>query len=201
MASQQCSLTLDIMSGTSWQTCYQRSCKSGGRKVLKCFPTCRGVHPPGSLKACFDPVSARLRTTDLGTGRFVCLAYFQPAGGEPLSSPVPWESVEKEGQSPRSPLNQFFIVEDGQPIPSDSGCVLFNFRPSGWHYGWKSSRGKVQSEHQLRVAALHLAENVEGVQIATLVATAVSPPFRLMSTRAASARRKRLAAGSDSKQA
>ena len=190
------SLTLELQSGCSWEDCYQRSCRSGGLKLLKCFPTCRGLHLPGSMMRCCDPVLARLVTTprdprrspeEAATGRFVCVAYFQLAGGKPLDSPAPWANVEALRQTKAAPLNPYLIAEYGEADDPTASSVLFRLRPSGWHYGFKSGRGKERLEHQLRVAALRLAENEDGLLVATLVATAASQSFRLMSTRQASA--------------
>ncbi|OQR86761.1 hypothetical protein ACHHYP_09983 [Achlya hypogyna] len=166
---------------------YVRCQKSQGHKILRCFPHCCPAHI--HYRNC---------------GSSICLAVHGSASrafvGFTLAADKGFVvgdvvSMDELGRLIRGRENPLATYLEGTKIPGDH----FRFdekQVDGWHYAWKSGRSKVQRdlEHVLRVQFIASSTRHRWIQgfvvvpsnddnCVTVVGTAVSTPFTIVSYR------------------
>jgi hypothetical protein len=153
---------------SSFGGCYQRTNKQGGKKNIRCFPSCR---PEGHRDTgyCGDSVFLRLVTqgrTDKIFDDVVSFCEFRPMDAEDdpvlqLGALVPWAIIEKDVKDKKRPMNRLFLASAEQGAattnnpghhPSEDVVLQYNKERKGWHYSWCGGRHK-KERHTLRFYA------------------------------------------------
>jgi hypothetical protein len=176
---------------TKFKDAYLRNNRRGGQKNLRCFPECsekghrcsgfcgRAVEVAIFTKAsCSDcTLTSSVEETEL-----LSLAEFVTVGKEPSDIAVgrtyPVDAYEADTRCKKSPLRRFVrgIKEEGKP-----GNNVFHYKPSCWHYSWRSNKHATDTQHFLRVVTFAFNKNDRSTM--TCVSSIDTTKFTLFSSK------------------
>ena len=156
----------------TFQDAYLRNNRRGGQKNLRCFPEhtekghqCNGFCGRAVVVECGDCSTE----TQLHS-----LAEFVTVGKEPTDIAVgrsfPTDTFDADTRCKKDPLRRFVrgIKEGNQ----------FSYKPSCWHYSWRSNKHATDTKHFLRVVTFQ----VTGATM-TCVSTVDTTKFTLFSSK------------------
>ena len=163
---------------------YLRNNRRGGQKNIRCFPTCAEEgHKCSGF--CGRTVHIQLSAGNgERQGTLHAVAEFLQAGTDGLAvdataklavgTVVTKAFLDANTRVKEDPLRRFI----GGAPNAEKGT--FGFRPSCWHYSWRSNKHCTNKKHSLRVYVFATASNGSGFEC---VETIDSLPFSLFSSK------------------
>lgn len=153
---------------------YLRNNRRGGQKNLRCFPQCcPGGHQCSGFCGRAVRLSVKHSVADL-----VAVAEFVMRGKEPADLAVgtvhALDTIVEATRAKSKPLLRFIGGVDKQ------GDSVFHFRPTCWHYGWRSNKHATNKMHTLRV---YLLSKDAAAGTATVLKIVDTPDFSLFSSK------------------
>ena len=176
---------------STFEESYLRNNRRGGQKNLRCFPTCseRGHRASGfcgcAVQCAVD--NEKIQCTDcVVSGNdvveekvLISLAEFVTNGKEPTDITVgltcPVTEFEADTRCKKNPLRRFV-----RGIKSENENV-FSYKPSCWHYSWRSNKHATDTKHFLRVVTFEV--NKDNSSMMTCVSLIDTPKFTLFSSK------------------
>lgn len=156
----------------TFQDAYLRNNRRGGQKNLRCFPECS---EKGHRCSGFCGRAIVVECGDCSTEtQLHSLAEFVTVGKEPTDIAVgrsfPTDTFDADTRCKKDPLRRFVrgIKEGNQ----------FSYKPSCWHYSWRSNKHATDTKHFLRVVTFQ----VTGATM-TCVSTVDTTKFTLFSSK------------------
>ena len=146
---------------TEFKDAYLRNNRRGGQKNLRCFPECseKGHRCSGfcgrAVQVRFSTETNNCQECVLQTKDVLSLAEFVTNGKEPtdivVGSTFPADHFELDTRCKKSPLRRFV-----RGVNHDEKNNVFSFKPSCWHYGWRSNKHATDTLHFLRVVTFEI---------------------------------------------
>ena len=140
---------------TTFKEAYLRNNRRGGQKNLRCFPECseRGHSCSGfcgrAVQVNFVPNCAGCTEKK----EILSLAEFVTNGKEPtdivVGSSFPVGVFESDTRDKKNSLRRFV-----RGLKNEDG--IFNYKPSCWHYRWRSNKHATDTLHFLRVVTFEI---------------------------------------------
>jgi hypothetical protein len=174
---------------TTFKDAYLRNNRRGGQKNLRCFPECseRGHRCSGF---CGRAVQVRF-PSEQGGGENQCsycfvegkelvsLAEFVTLGKEGtdifVGSTFPVDHFEMDTRCKKAPLRRFV-----RGIPDEKKKNIFSYKPSCWHYSWRSNKHATDTLHFLRVVTFEVDRSTSTM---TCVSSIDTTKFTLFSSK------------------
>jgi hypothetical protein len=167
---------------------YLRNNRSGGRKNVRCFPSCS---PGGHSSSGFCGEKLTLELVK-GSSVTMCLAEFLPAETDANTSDFALGTVHTAEdialliRSKKKPLARFLegkLVgdEDSSSLSSPSPVRVFGWKPSCYHYGFRSNKHSTMKQHILRAYALEAIAGSAGSFIVKDIVD--TPTFSIFSSK------------------
>ena len=147
---------------TNLQSSYLRNNRRGGQKNLRCFPSCTSGHIVNGF--CGGDVRVKLlidRKLRKDT-TFVSFTEFVKEGSEPTDITIGSKYLTTEFHSQtRSKSNPKERFIRGKMISSKDAeaTYIFSYKPTCWHYSWRSNKHATNTKHFLRIFVFELCQD------------------------------------------